>query len=82
MWRSNRGFEVCHVCGYGNNESRKLFCSMQKHEVGMINDSTPINVISYTPMSDKVMRREIANFINRISPRTVKLERKRFNCIT
>ena len=44
---------VCH----GNNESSKLFWSMRKHEVGMVNNSTPISVISY---ADKVMRREIA----------------------
>ena len=53
-WRSNKGFTVCHVYGHGNNESSKLFWSIQKDKVGMINNSTPINVISYT---DKVMRR-------------------------
>ena len=55
MWRSNRGFTVCHVYGLGN-ESSKLFRIIRKDEVGMTNPLTPINVISYT---DKVMRREI-----------------------
>ena len=56
MWRSNRSFTVCHVYGHGSNESSKLFWRIRKDEAGMINNSTPISVISYT---DKVMRREI-----------------------
>ena len=60
MWRSNRGFAVCHVYGHvyrhGNNENSKLFWSIRKDKFGMINNLIPINVISYT---DKVMRREI-----------------------
>ena len=45
--------------GYGheNNESSKLFGSIRKDKVGMINNSTPINVIS--KHTNKVMRREI-----------------------
>ena len=56
MWRSNRGFTLCHVYGDGNNESNKLFWDIRKDKVGMINNSAPINVISYT---DKVMRRKL-----------------------
>ena len=55
MWRSNRGFTVCQVYRHGNNGSSKLFWSIQKDKVGMINNSTPINFISYT---DKKMRIE------------------------
>ena len=56
MWRLKRGFTVCHVYGHGNNESSKRFWSVRKDRVGMINNSTPINVISYT---DKVVQTEI-----------------------
>ena len=45
-----------HVYGHGNNESSMLFWNIRKDKVGMINNSSMINVISYT---DKVMRREI-----------------------
>ena len=47
---------MCHVYGHENNESSKLFWSIRRDKFGMINNSTPINVISYT---DKVMRRKI-----------------------
>ena len=58
---------VCHVYGDGNNESSKLFWSIQKGKVEMINNSTPIpNVISYT---DKTMRR-----INRIATGKTRIE--------
>ena len=43
------------LCGHGNNESSKFFFGIRKDKFGMINNSTPINVISNT---DKVMRRE------------------------
>ena len=56
MWRSNRGFIVCHVYGDGNNESTKLFWSIREDKVWMINNSILINVIYHT---DEVMRREI-----------------------
>ena len=39
VWRSNRGFTVCHVYDHGNNESSKLFWSIRKGKVGMINNS-------------------------------------------
>ena len=48
VWRSEDG--------HGNDESNELFWSIRKDKIGMINNSTPINVISYT---DKMMRREI-----------------------
>ena len=44
MWRSNTGFTVCHVYGDENNESSKLFWSIRKDKVVMINNSTPINL--------------------------------------
>ena len=57
MWRANRGSRyVMYKYSHGKNESSKLFWSIQKDKVGMINNSIPNNVISYT---DKVMRREI-----------------------
>ena len=52
LWRSNRDFTVRH----GNNENSNVFSNIRKDKVGMINNSTPISIISYT---DKVMRREI-----------------------
>ena len=57
LWRSNRGFTVRHVYGHGNIESSKLFWSIRKDKIGMINNSTPGNIIFY---ADAVMRREIA----------------------
>ena len=54
---------LCHVYGHGNNENTKLFWSIRIDKVGMINNSTPFNVISYT---HKVMRREINNSDGRV----------------
>ena len=50
VWRSNRSFTVGlrHIYDHGNNESSTLFWSLRKDKVGMINNSNPINVISYT----------------------------------
>ena len=53
---------MSRIRGHGNNKSTgsKLFWSIQKNtkhkKVGMINNSTPINIISHT---DKVMHIEI-----------------------
>ena len=46
---------VCHVSGHGTTRA-ELFWSMRKGKVRMLNNSTPIDNISYI---DKVMRKEI-----------------------